>query len=250
VRNPLMNGADPHLTLAPDGSYILTVTRYDKLQTAGQALWEVGLGPPTRLAGYTVSYIVYWYPHRQEPYFSEECKMTEGKGTARRAAEQTGEAGKGGSATREALTYCQRRQGGTRKGNARGGGCRGCRGNVGEGDKHRNKILSPALARCGKHCATGCKSSGTVPTAGGRSVDASRDILHHQTILSSAPHLQDLHEREMHGLVEQGPIELTCTVHPCLCQQDCEVCAGPTVVLEQAGTAAQQASPGAGTLQG
>ena len=63
--------------------------------------------------------------------FSEECDLAEGKGSARRAAEQTGQktgyiyrgrsvgSRQGGAATREALTYCQ---GGTREGNARGGG--------------------------------------------------------------------------------------------------------------------------------
>ncbi len=117
--------------------------------------------------------------------FSEECNLAEGKGSARRAAEQTGQktgyisgAQRGKQArgsSNQGSAYllpkeARRGQGGKRKG--RGEGAAGA---AGEGDKHRNKILSPALARCGKHCATGCRSSGSVPTAGGRSVDASRD---------------------------------------------------------------------------
>jgi hypothetical protein len=44
------------------------------------------------------------------------------EGNNKESSRAKGEAGKGGAATREALTYCQRRQAGTRKGNARGGG--------------------------------------------------------------------------------------------------------------------------------
>ncbi len=44
------------------------------------------------------------------------------EGNNKESRRAKGEAGKGGAATREPLANCQRRQGGTRKGNARGGG--------------------------------------------------------------------------------------------------------------------------------
>ena len=80
---------------------------------------------------------------------------------------QRGKQARGSSNQGSAYLLPRRDQGGKRKGRGEGA--------AGEGEKHRNKILSPALARCGKHCATGCRSSGSVPTAGSRSVDASRD---------------------------------------------------------------------------
>jgi hypothetical protein len=118
----------------------------------------------------------------REALFSEECNLAEGKRSARRAAKQTGQKtgyisgaqrgkqARGSSNQRSAYLLpkeARRDQGGKRKGRAAGAG----RG----GRQAQKQILSPALARCGKHCATGCRSSGSVPTAGGRSVDASRD---------------------------------------------------------------------------